>query len=132
MSTERAIPQEVVREFVGSAHGNLARVAELLDEWPGLANAAWDWKGGDWETALGAAAQTGNREIALLLLSRGARVDLFAAAMLGELEVVRAIVAAHPQMRHALGSHGIPLVDFARAGGEPARAVVAFLESEQG
>ena len=44
-------------------------------------NASWDWGGGDWETGLGAAAHMGRRDIAELLLGRGARLDLFAAAI---------------------------------------------------
>jgi hypothetical protein len=132
MATPKPIPPEVVQEFVGNAHGNVARVKELLDEHPGLANAAWDWGGGDWETGLGAAAQTGNREIALLLVERGARLDLYSAAMLGNLEVVRAILGAYPEARRIAGPHGIPLIEFARAGGEAASAVVEFLEGADG
>src|SRR5580700_7626770 len=49
-----------------------------------LVYAARDWGGGDWETALGGASHTGHREIALYLLSQGARIDSYCAAMLGE------------------------------------------------
>lgn len=123
-----AIAPGLVQAFVGNAHGDLARVQELLAQEPALVNAAWDWGGGDWETALGAAAHTGQREIARYLLDRGARLDLFAAAMLGDLEVVKAIVAAYPAAREARGPHGIPLLAHAKVGGEAAAAVVAFLE----
>ncbi|HET8626524.1 MAG TPA: hypothetical protein VFL91_03850 [Thermomicrobiales bacterium] len=123
-----AIAPGLVQAFVGNAHGDLARVQELLAQEPALVNAAWDWGGGDWETALGAAAHTGQREIARYLLDRGARLDLFAAAMLGDLEVVKAIVAAYPAAREARGPHGIPLLAHARVGGADAAAVVAFLE----
>lgn len=68
----------------------------MLAEHPALAKCSWDWGYGDWESALGAAAHTGRREIALTLIEHGARVDLFAAAMLGMTDVVRAIVAAQP------------------------------------
>jgi hypothetical protein len=129
MATQEVIRAEVVHEFVGNAHGNLARVQELLDEEPGLLNAAWDWGGGDWETALGAAAHMGRRDIATYLLDRGARLDLFAAAMLGQVQVVKSILEANPIMRQALGPHGIPLIEHARAGGEQAVAVVQLLES---
>ena len=61
-------------------------------------NAAWDWGGGDWETGLGAAAHVGRRDIALFLLDHGARLDVFAAAMLGYLDVVQAAVAARPDV----------------------------------
>jgi len=90
-------------------------------------NASWDWGAGDWETGLGAAAHMGRRDIALLLLEHGARLDLFAAAMLGDVEVVRATLEAYPSMRDALGPHGIPLVGHARAGGDEAREVLELL-----
>lgn len=122
-----AIAPGLVQAFVGNAHGDLARVQELLAQEPALVNAAWDWGGGDWETGLGAAAHMGRRDIAELLLAHGARLDLFAAAMLGEVEVVRAILDAHPELRDATGPHGIPLRAHAAAGGEQARAVLELL-----
>jgi hypothetical protein len=124
-----ALDPAVVQAFVSNAHGDLGEVVRLLEEQPALVNAAWDWGGGDWETGLGAAAHMGRRDVALHLLERGARLDLFAAAMLGEVEVVRATLDAFPQLRAAVGPHGIPLVEHARAGGEEARAVLELLES---
>jgi hypothetical protein len=121
-------PQKV-EAFVANAHGDLDAVRTLLAEEPALVNAAWDWGGGDWEAALGAAAHMGRRDIALFLLDHGARLDLFAAAMLGEVEIVRATLDAFPAARNARGPHGIPLVEHARAGGEGARAVLELLES---
>lgn len=118
-----------IQEFVGNAHGNLDAVRNALESDPTLANAAWDWGGGDWETGLGAAAHMGRRDIAELLLAHGARLDVFAAAMLGELEVVRAVLAAHPEALHALGPHGIPLRAHAEAGGEQARPVLELLDA---
>jgi hypothetical protein len=124
-----ALNPQTVEGFVAKAHGDLDAVRELLDEEPALLNSAWDWGGGDWETGLGAAAHMGRRDIALFLLERGARLDLFAAAMLGELEVVRAVLDAFPSLRDAPGPHGIPLVEHARAGGPQAQAVLELLES---
>jgi hypothetical protein len=92
-------------------------------------NACWDWGGGDFETALGAAAHTGQREIALFLLSHGARMDLFAAAMLGRLDIVKATLEGVPEARQALGPHGIPLLVHAQVGGPAAAKVLAYLES---
>ena len=130
MGQPAAIVAELVQEFVGNAHGNLGRVRELLRAQPALVNAAWDWGGGDWETALGAAAHMGRRDIAAELLAHGARLDLFAAAMLGEVEIVRAILGAFPELRRASGPHGIPLLAHAQAGGEEAAAVVRLLQDE--
>jgi hypothetical protein len=119
---------ELVQEFVGKAHSDLKRVQELLTQEPRLLNAAWDWGGGDWETALGAAAHMGRRDIALYLLGQGARIDLFAAAMLGRLEIVRVILTDQPEARTHPGPHGIPLIAHAKAGGAEAAGVVQYLE----
>jgi hypothetical protein len=123
-----ALRPEDVHEFVRTAHGGFEEIRAMLERERALVNAAWDWGGGDWETGLGAAAHMGRRDIAELLLERGARLDVFAAAMLGEVEVVRAIVSAYPAMRNAAGPHGIPLVEHARKGGVDAAAVVELLE----
>ncbi len=120
-----------VQAFVGSAHADLDAVRSLLADEPALVNAAWDWGGGDWETGLGAAAHMGRRQIALLLLEHGARLDLFAAAMLGYFDVVSAVLSEFPEMRHAVGPHGIPLVEHARAGGADARSVLELLEATE-
>ena len=120
-----------VQAFVAHAHGDFDAVRELLNEEPRLLNAAWDWGGGDWETALGAAAHMGRRQIALFLLEHGARLDLFAAAMLGYFDIVSAVLSDFPEMRDALGPHGIPLVEHARAGGADARAVLELLEATE-
>jgi hypothetical protein len=118
---------ERVHAMVANSHGDIDVVRAALAEDSTLANAAWDWGDGDWETALGAAGHMGRRDIAELLLAHGARLDLFVAAMLGELEIVEAILAAHPEMREAKGPHGIPLLQHAEAGGEQAQAVVDLL-----
>lgn len=120
---------ERVREFVLAAHRSLEEVKTLLAHEPNLINATWDWGDGDWETALGGAAHTGQREIALYLLANGARLDLFAAAMLGKLEIVKAAVTDDPQIIHVPGPHGIPLLAHAKMGGEAAAPVAAYLES---
>jgi hypothetical protein len=126
--TPPALPPEAVHEFVRVAHGGFEEIRAMLDGEPTLVNAAWDWGGGDWETGLGAAAHMGRRDIAELLLERGARLDLFAAAMLGRVEIVGAILEAFPAMRDAPGPHGIPLIEHARQGGAEAAAVVELLE----
>lgn len=118
---------EIVQEMVGVSHGRIARVRELVERQPSLAKAAWDWGFGDWETALGAASHVGNREIAELLLAHGARPDLFTAAMLGWLPVVKQWVAASPGIERLKGPHSIPLLAHAEAGGERAKPVYDFL-----
>jgi hypothetical protein len=126
-----ALDPEHVQAFVASSHGDLDAVRSLLEQEPALANAAWDWGGGDWETGLGAASHMGRRDIAVFLLERGARMDVFAAAMLGETEIVRTMLTSFPELREARGPHGIPLVKHAEVGGEQARDVLALLEREE-
>jgi hypothetical protein len=120
---------KLVEDFVGSAHGDLERVKELLAQEPGLLNAAHDWGGGNWETALGAASHVGNREIAEFLLSQGSPMTICTAAMLGKLELVQAIIVDNPAQLQALGAHGIPLLAHAKAGGEQAKAVLDWLRA---
>ena len=119
----------LAREMVAVAHGNVARVRELVTARPTLSNASWDWGYGDWETALGAASHIGHREIAELLITNGARPTLFSAAMLGQLEVVRALIVASPGVQRIRGPHGITLLAHAKAGGAQAAEVVKYLES---
>lgn len=122
-------PSELVREMVTVAHFDLKRVSELLGRHSSLARAAWDWGFGDWETPLGAASHMGHRPIAELLLSKGARPTLFSAAMLGQLEVVKAFLAAQPGAQRIRGPHSISLLAHAKAGGAAARSVYDFFES---
>ncbi len=123
---------ELAREMVGVSHGNLERVNELLALHPTLANAAWDWGFGDWETALGAASHVGNPGIARALLSHGARPSIFSAAMLGQLAVVRAFVDASPGIQGTPGPHGITLLAHARAGGDAAKPDLEYLVAKGG
>ncbi|HEX6853078.1 MAG TPA: hypothetical protein VF139_16905 [Candidatus Polarisedimenticolaceae bacterium] len=125
-------PPDLAREMVGVSHANLARVKELVAARPSLAKAAWDWGFGDTETALGAASHVGNREIAEFLIANGARPDLFTAAMLGWLDVVKALVAANPALTRLKGPHSIPLLAHAEAGGERAKPVLEYLRTLDG
>ena len=122
-------PPELARETVTVAHFDLQRVMELVEAHSSLALATWDWGFGDWESALGAASHTGNRPIAEYLISRGARPSLFSAAMLGQVDVVKALIAAHPGAQRIRGPHSISLLAHARMGGEAARPVLEFLQS---
>ena len=129
MASKPALDSKLVEEFVGVSHGNFERVKELLTQEPALINATWDWGGGDFETALGAASHMGNKAIANFLLENGARIDIFAAAMLGKLDIVKAALLVYPDAIDIPGPHGIPLIDHAETGGEDAKAVVEYLNS---
>jgi hypothetical protein len=122
-------PRELVREMVIVSHFNEKRVRELAEARPALAKAAYDWGFGDWETAIGAASHMGNRAIAEYLISKGARPSLFSAAMLGQLDVVKAFIAAEPGAHRIRGPHSISLIAHARLGGAAARPVLEFLQT---
>lgn len=67
MERKPVLDASLVEEFVRKAHGDQSRVQELLAQEPAPVNACWDWGGGDFETAIGAAAHTGRKEIANFL-----------------------------------------------------------------
>lgn len=118
----------LVRAVVARSHGAFDEVKRLVGISRELAKANWDWGFGDWESALGAASHTGRRGIAEFLIEHGARPTIFSAAMLGQVDVVRALLAAHPGLQRNGGPHGITLLQHARAGGAEAALVVELLE----
>ena len=77
------IPPKIVEEVVGSSHFDLDRVKTLVDKRPELSRSVWEWRFGDFESAIGAASHVGRRDIALYLINKGARPTLFTHAMLG-------------------------------------------------
>lgn len=119
---------DLVRQTVGSSHWNLEKVKELVGRSPALANAAWDWGFGDWETAIGAASHTGQAEIAEFLMANGARPDIFTFAMLGHLDALKAAIKAQPGIQRTPGPHGISLLDHAK-NSERGEKVAEYLES---
>jgi len=121
-----ALPADQVQRFVQAAHVDLDATRSMLDAEPRLIRATWDWGAGDFETALGGAAHMGRRDIAEFLLERGATHDLFAAAMLGELAMVRAALDTRPALARVPGPHRIPLVAHAKAGGPAASHVLEY------
>lgn len=119
----------LVQDFVIYAHFDLDLVRKLLDKEPAVINAAMDWGNGDWETGLGGASHMGRRDIVELLLERGARIDLFCAAMMGQLDAVKAFLALQPKLIDAKGPHGFTLHFHAQVGGKNAEPVLDFLQS---
>lgn len=122
-----ALPPEKSQDVVGQSHRSLDAVRRLVEEMPLLVNACWDWGGGDYETPLEAAAHTGQRAIAEFLLAHGARPSLFAAAMLGQLELVQAFHRVDPKAHAIVGPHGFTVLHCAKRGGDPAEPVVDWL-----
>ena len=125
-----ALGADLVREFVTKAHADLAATRALLAKEPSLLNATWDWGGGDFETAIGGAGHMGNRDIAEFLIGQGARFDIFVAAMLGKIDILRHALTQWPDLVHSKGPHGISLLRHAKAGGPPASEVVEYLVSK--
>jgi hypothetical protein len=119
----------LVQDFVIYAHMDLEMVKKLLDREPALVNSFMDWGGGDWESGLGAAAHMGNRAMAELLLERGARIDIFAATMLGQLEAVKAFLTLQPKLIDAKGPHGFSLHFHAQLAGKDADKMLEYLQS---
>ncbi len=123
------INRQLAQDFVIYAHSDLEMVKKLLDREPSLLNASIDWGGGDWETALGGASHMGRKEIVEHLLSRGARIDLFCATMMGQLDAVKAFLNLQPTLIDARGPHGFSLHFHAQVGGESAVETLQYLQS---
>jgi hypothetical protein len=119
----------MAQDFVIYAHSELDLTKKLLDKEPALLNASIDWGGGDWETALGGASHMGRRDIVELLLDRGARIDIFCAAMLGQLEAVRSFLTLQPKLIDAPGPHKLTLHFHAQVGGKDSENVLDYLQS---
>ncbi|HSU29273.1 MAG TPA: hypothetical protein VLJ68_12890 [Chitinophagaceae bacterium] len=100
--------------IVGASHVNFDKVKEMLALRPELAVASWDWGFGDWETCIGAASHTGRRDIAELLISYGARPDIFTFTMMGMLKSVQEIIETVPGIQSHPGPHGITLLQHAK------------------
>ena len=122
-----ALTSDRVQEVVGQAHRSLDNVRKLVEETPLLANACWDWGGGDFETPLQAAAHTGGHAIAEYLLGKGARLDVYAAAMLGQLDFIKAVMTLDPKAHEIPGPHGFTLLHCAIQGGVRAKPVHDWL-----
>jgi hypothetical protein len=119
----------LVQDFVIYAHSDPEMVKKLLDKEPALVNAFMDWGGGDWESGLGGASHMGRRDIVELFLERGARMDIFCAAMMGQLDAVKAFLTLQPKLIDAKGPHGFGLHFHGQLAGKDADAMVAYLQS---
>ena len=113
MSAE--LDQSLVEECVGSAHGDLARVRDLVERHPALVNARAPWN----ETPIEAATQLGRKDIIDFLLSKGAPLDFFTACVLGRRDVVAAELASDAARARSRGVHDLPALYFAAIGGQP-------------
>jgi ankyrin repeat protein len=117
MSTQ-PLSDDLIREFVISAHGNFDKVRAMLAERPELLDVAYAWSETDRETAIMAAAHMGNRPIASHLLERGAPLAICTGAMMGDQTVVEDWLAKDAILIHAHGAHKIPLLAHAALSGK--------------
>lgn len=129
MSKPPALSDELVKEFVSRSHSDLDKVKELFKQEPGLLNCSWDWGGGDFESGLEAAGHMGRKDIAGFFLANGARMNIFCAAMLGRLDIVKTTLMAYPDLKNSKGPHGLQLLHHAKQGGEAAVETLKYLES---
>ncbi len=123
------IDTKIVNEFVKVAHSDLDKVKDMLKQYPLLLNSSWDWGGGDFETAIGAAGHMGRKDIANFLLLNGARADIFVLAMLGKTEIVKSMLRDYPTLLNSNGPHGFTLLHHAKKGGKESEELVSHLQS---
>jgi len=110
------IDPEIIAEVVGKSHFDLDGVKEIVEKRPELSRSVWEWRFGDFESAIGAASHVGRRDITHYLMNKGARPTLFTFAMLGHYNVVKSAIEASPGIQEVTGPHGISLLDHAYAG----------------
>jgi uncharacterized protein len=103
--------------------GDLPGVSQLLDADPALVNAR-DEQG---NSALLLALYYGHKEIADLLLAKGADLNLFEASAGGQTERVKALLAANPRLINAYSHDGFTALHLAAFFGH--QAILEFLLS---
>ena len=118
-----------VQDFVIYAHSELDMVKSSSTASRRLLNATVDWGNGDWESGLGGASHMGRRDIVEYLLDRGARIDIFCAAMMGQLDAVKSFLTLEPKLIDAKGPHGFTLHFHAQVGGKESEPVLDYLQS---
>jgi ankyrin repeat protein len=121
----------LVKDFVAKAHKDTETetVKEMLKKFPTLLNASWDWGGGDFETAIGAASHTGNIDVVNHLVEKGAQLNFLTLCVLGKTELVKNLLTAMPGLINMIGPHGFTPLHHANKGGENALEVKKLLES---
>lgn len=111
-----SLDPELVNEVVGKSHFDLEAVKKLVEDRPELARATWEWRFGDFESAIGAASHVGRRDIMQYLLSKGASPSIFTFAALGAFDIVKGMIEFTPGIQTSLGPHGISLLSHAKVG----------------
>jgi len=107
---------QLLDRFVRAAHNDPDTVRNLLKDNPALLNAVSSETN---ETAIQAAAHSGERETVEFLMARGAPVDICTSAMLGDVRRVGELLQQDPSRAHATGGHGVSLLYHACLSGNP-------------
>ena len=123
------LSRTMVQDFVIFAHSNIDMTKTLLDREPLLVNAFMDWGAGDWESGLGGASHMGRHDIVALLLERGARIDIFCATMMGQIDAVKSFLTLQPKLIDSHGPHGFTLHFHAQLAGKDADKMLDYLQS---
>jgi len=126
---KQQINRLLVQDFVIYAHSDLEMTKKLFEKEPAVLNGFMDWGNGDWESGLGGASHMGRKDIVEFLLEKGARIDIFCAAMMGQLDAVKGFLALQPKLIDAKGPHGFTLHFHAQVGGKEAEPVLDYLQS---
>ncbi|WP_422361052.1 hypothetical protein [Reichenbachiella sp.] len=114
--TEGVFSLEEIKEFVFAAHKDFDETKRIVESKPLILNCANQPQKGDFETALGGASHMGRRDIADLLVSKGARLDIFNQAFLGYDKMVMQLIGDYPQLLNTPGPHGFTLLHHAKVG----------------
>ncbi len=110
------ITKEEIREFVFAAHKDFDQVKKIVEEKPLILNCTNQRIRGDFETAVGGASHMGLKNIADLLVGKGARLDIFNYAFLGYTDFVIKLITDHPSLLNSPGPHGFNLLHHAKVG----------------
>ncbi|WP_422105527.1 hypothetical protein [Winogradskyella sp.] len=105
-----------IEEFVFAAHSDFDKTKKIVTNKPTIINATNQFIKGDFETALGGAAHMGRKDIADMLLARGARQDIFTMTFFGEDDFIKQMINKSPELINAPGPHGFTLLHHARIG----------------
>lgn len=107
---------EEIDEFVGAAHSSLEKTKNIIEAKPLILNCASQLAKGDFETAMGGASHMGRKDIVDLLLSHGARMDIFTFTFLGYTDFVMDMIKKHSHLLNSYGPHGFTLLHHAKVG----------------
>ena len=107
---------EEIKELVHAAHVDFDACKKIIEAKPLLLNCTNQNKKGDFETALGGASHMGRRDIADMLIAKGARMDIFTHAFLGHTDLVKQLITHYPHLLNAPGPHGFTLLHHAKVG----------------